>query len=281
MRQVEAFHAILEAGSFAAAAMALGTTQPAISKRIVELEADLGFLLFDRSARPPQLTRHGHALLPLCAEMLALRTRMRATLDDPAEYAGQFRIGITELVALTVLPALIGRIRARLPRIRLRTEVKLAEALHQDLLDGHSDMAIAPGPPPGGLLHARKVASLALAWMAGASLGVPPGPLSAAALVRFPLLAQTQRSGLQAVVNDWLRENGQRPELILACNSLTALSGMTIAGLGIALMPRSQFLPKVATGELRIIETTPPMPRLDYHVLYPASGLEAVAGIVA
>ncbi|WP_419898778.1 LysR family transcriptional regulator [Roseomonas sp. USHLN139] len=282
LRQVEAFHAIVEAGSFAAAATALGTTQPAISKRIVELEADLGFPLFDRSARPPQLTRHGHALLPLCAEMLALRTRMRATLDDPAEYAGQFRIGITELVALTVLPALIGRIRARLPHIRLRTEVKLAEDLHQDLLDRRSDMAIAPGPPPGGLLHARKVASLELAWMAGASLGpLPPGPLPAAALARFPLLAQTQRSGLQAVVNEWLLENGQRPQLILACNSLTALSGMTIAGLGIALMPRTQFLPKVASGQLRIIETTPPMPRLDYHVLYPASGLEAVAGIVA
>jgi DNA-binding transcriptional LysR family regulator len=281
LRQIDAFHAILETGSFAAAAVALGTTQPAISKRIVELEAELGFALFDRGSRPPRLTRHGHALRPLCAEMLALRARMRATLDDPADYAGSFRIGITELLALTVLPALIGRIRARLPRVRLRTEVKLAEDLHQDLLEGRSDMAIAPGPPPGGL-HARKVASLELAWMAGASLGpLPPGPLGPAALARFPLLAQTQRSGLQALVNDWLLRNGERPELILACNSLTALSGMTIAGLGIALLPRRHFLPRVARGELVIIETMPAIPRLDYHVLYPPSGLEAVAGIVA
>lgn len=281
LRQIEAFHAILDSGSFAAAAAQLGTTQPAISKRIVELEAALGVALFDRAARPPRLTRHGHALRPLCAEMLALRARMRATLDDPAEYAGVFRIGITELVALTVLPALITRIRARLPRARLRTEVKLAEDLHRDLLEGRSDMAIAPGAPLNGM-HARKVASVDMAWMGGAGLGpLPPGPLPVAALARFSLLAQTQSSGLQAMVNDWLLENGQRPELILACNSLTALCGMTMAGLGLSLLPRAHFSARVAEGTLRIIETEPAIPRLDYHVLYPASGLEAVASLVA
>jgi DNA-binding transcriptional LysR family regulator len=64
-------------------------------------------------------------------------------------------------------------------------------------------------------------------------------------------------------------------------NSLSALCGLTVAGMGISLLPFKQFAPRVAAGELRVIETGPPVPPLDYFICYPRSGFEAIASIVA
>src|SRR4051794_15775444 len=123
LRQVEAFLAIAETGNFSAAADRLGTTQPAVSKRIAELEAALGTPLFDRLQRPPRLTEQGHAFQPLCEDMLAVRDRMLQGAVDTAAYSGVIRFGVTELIALTFLPALVAELRQRLPRARLRAEV--------------------------------------------------------------------------------------------------------------------------------------------------------------
>lgn len=279
LRQLQAFQAIVETGNFSAAAEVLGTTQPAISKRIAELEASLGVTLFDRDQRRPRLTSQGYAVRPLCAEILKLCERMTRSLGDAAAYAGTLRLGITELIALTFLPALVTGIRRRLPSAQLRTEAKLAEELYEDLLNDRLDLVISPGPPPPGL-HSRKVASVEMAWMCAGGRDDVPQHLSIAELAAYPLLAQTQRSGLQALVNDWLVENNVRPNLTLACNSLSALCGLTVAGLGLSPLPLVYVRPRIEAGELRVIETTPPIAPLEYHAAYAQTGLEPMAEIV-
>ena len=112
----------------------------------------------------------------------------------------------------------------------------------------------------------------------GARDDIPPR-LAVAELAGFPLLAQTQRSGLQAMVNAWFAENGVTPRLTLSCNSLSALSGLTAAGFGLALMPRRYFLPKIEAGELRVIATTPEIPPLEYFAAYAEPGFGTLAEI--
>lgn len=280
LRQVEAFLAVAETGNFSAAADRLGTTQPAVSKRIAELEMTLGRPLFDRQQRPPRLTEHGHAFRPLCEDMLAVRDRMLRGTIDTAAYSGVIRFGVTELVALTFLPALISELRRRLPRARLRAEVKLAEELQDGLSAGRLDVVVTPGAVLDGMV-ARRIARVEMAWMCSGQSRDIPERMPAAALANHPILAQTQASGLQAIINRWLQENGVRVRLELASNSLSALCGLTVAGMGISLLPMKQFAPRVAAGELRVIETDPPVPPLDYFICYPRSGFEAVASIVS
>ena len=280
LRQLEAFQAIAESGSFGAAARQLGSTQPAISKRIVELEKALGVELFDRTQRPPRLTRQGHALRPFCLDMLALRNGIARSLHDVGAYSGVLRLGVTELIALTVLPDIVKRLRRRLPLARLRVEVKLADALHQDLLEDRLDIAIAPGTPPSALSGCR-AAEIEMAWMYSPTLGSMPERVPVSELGCHPILAQTQGSGLQGRVNGWLLANGVRPSLMLASNTLSALCGLTVAGLGLAVLPRAYFMPRVVTGELRILETIPPFPPLDYHVLSRLGGLADVAALAS
>lgn len=71
LASLNAFVAIAESGSFSAAGEALHLTQPAVSKRIALLEAQLSARLFDRLGRQVVLTEAGQALLPRAQRILA------------------------------------------------------------------------------------------------------------------------------------------------------------------------------------------------------------------
>jgi DNA-binding transcriptional LysR family regulator len=279
-RQIDAFHAIAETGSFAAAARRLGTTQSAISKRIAELEAVLGVAVFDRSQRSAQLTLHGHTLLPFCAEFLALRQRLHQSLGEPTDYAGRFGIGVTVLVALTFLPDLIAEVRRILPRAKLEPVVKLALDLHDDLRAGAINLAIMPILPSAGLTY-RSLGQVEMAWMCNPRAVECPGTIPLARLADYPILGQTERSSLQVLTNEWLLQHRVAANLMLSSNNLSALGGLTLAGFGISMLPKDYFFHHVESGRLKIIKTIPAPPALEYYVAYRQDGLHSVAEIIA
>jgi DNA-binding transcriptional LysR family regulator len=69
IEQLRTFRAVVEAGSFSAAARKLGRVQAAVSQSIERLEAQLGLRLFDRSGRLPRLTHHGEAVALAAAKV--------------------------------------------------------------------------------------------------------------------------------------------------------------------------------------------------------------------
>src|SRR5262245_42757198 len=103
--QLEAFHAVAESKSFSRAATRLHVTQPALSQRVQQLEAELRKRLFVRTARGAELTEAGLRLLRYCQVQRALEAEL---LDDLAverpglelvELAGTVRIGAFSSVA--------------------------------------------------------------------------------------------------------------------------------------------------------------------------------------
>src|SRR5437773_1602272 len=96
LHQLRTFVAIAEAGGVARAAARLNLSQPAASRQIQVLEAELGVLLFDRIGRRVQLTSAGEDLLQrsrrLVAEAQSLRERARALA---AGHTGVIKIGAT------------------------------------------------------------------------------------------------------------------------------------------------------------------------------------------
>lgn len=84
LRQLAAFVAIAEHGSFSAAARELGVVQPAVSQAVRRLEADLGLVLLARSTRRVTLTLAGEALLERARAVL----REECALRDRAHEVG-------------------------------------------------------------------------------------------------------------------------------------------------------------------------------------------------
>lgn len=107
-KQIVYFIAVADAGSFSRAAERLHVAQPALSTRIGELEAELGFILFDRHPRGVRLTPHGLALLPHAKEIeSAFERAARALRSSTEKDTAVISIGVTPVVAVTILPAIL------------------------------------------------------------------------------------------------------------------------------------------------------------------------------
>lgn len=135
-------HAVVEQGSMARAASALGLTQPAISKAIAEMERLLGVPLLERSPRGVVPTRYGTALLARGAAMLdELRQGIEELrfLADPTQ--GQVRIGATEPMT-TMVAGTVDRLGRRHPRMRFEVEVAPTHELLAGLRERRLDIAV-------------------------------------------------------------------------------------------------------------------------------------------
>src|SRR4051794_27021676 len=125
-KQIEALHWIVKLGSFERAAAKLNTSQSTISKRVQELEASTGEVLFDRNQRSVRLTEKGEHLLALGREILALYERILDLKNEGERPAQRLRIGVTELSAITWLPRLVTELRQLFPTLIIEPEVHLS-----------------------------------------------------------------------------------------------------------------------------------------------------------
>src|SRR5271154_6699102 len=107
VKELEAFMAVLEAGSFEGAARRLNATAPAVSKRISVLESELGVRLFERTTRRCHVTLRGRALVPLAQRVLAEISEIQRMVGEPTSLTGHIRLGMPETIAYTLLPKIL------------------------------------------------------------------------------------------------------------------------------------------------------------------------------
>lgn len=268
-KQLEAIYWIDREGSFAAAAQRLHTTQAAVSKRVKELELLLGEDVFDRSQRQARLTEKGQQLRLAAQRLLAERAAVMESLVRPEAMVRRIRIGITELVAMTWLPALLARVRTLYPQVTIEPDVDAGTRLRDKLDADALDLAIVPDAFGHDRFATKPLADAAFAWMCKPGL-VPPGRrLSPQELASHTLLMQGDASGLGLIVERWLSENlADRVSPPLVTNSLLPLIGLTVAGMGVSYMPRQCLQPLVDAGSLQVIDTHAPGPAVPYVALF-------------
>ena len=97
LKQLEAFYWAASAASFLVAAGRLHVSQSTLSKRISDLEGQLGMPLFDRSGHRAALTEAGQQLLPLARRMLGLADEMRTLTTEGGALRGHCRFGVGEI----------------------------------------------------------------------------------------------------------------------------------------------------------------------------------------
>ena len=131
--------------SLTAAAQALHTSQPALSKQIRELEDELGVTLFVRHGRKfTALTEAGQRILGIAERVLAEAENLKRT---GAEYAagetGVLSIAATHTQARYALPAMLARFRLRYPRMRLRLHQGNPEQVAKMVMHGEATFGLA------------------------------------------------------------------------------------------------------------------------------------------
>lgn len=271
LKQLEAFYWAATLGSFAIAAERLHITQSTLSKRIAELEDYLGCRLFDRSRKKAGLTEAGERLVPQCRAMLDLAKSIPQSLqdsDDDRPLTGVCRFGLSELSASTWLPHAIDRIRARHPQLVLEPQICLTRELERLVLRGEIDFAVIAGVPINASISEEPVAKVKFSWVASPRLGLERRTLTAEDFSRMNVLTHPPDSGLAAAFNGWLATHNLKVRRAIVCNSLTAITGLTVANIGISFLPESYVQPLLQSGRLVALESTPPLPDLTYSFIW-------------
>lgn len=127
-----AFVETVAAGSFSAAARRLRKSQSTISTSIANLEADLGFELFDRSARQPVLTVQGEQVLGYVQAILAASTRLdELAVSLTAQTEARLTFVLSDTLNPDVLEDLMKQFDARFPH----TEFECLIGEEEDVID--------------------------------------------------------------------------------------------------------------------------------------------------
>ncbi|UEX79452.1 LysR family transcriptional regulator [Sediminicurvatus halobius] len=270
---LEDFLALLDCGTFSAAAQRRNVTQPAFSRRIRMLEDWLGVALVDRSAHrfTPTATarRFEREMRTLVGRTHELRTRMRAdTLDER-----RLTVTTPHTLMVTHLPVWLHRFQGWQPETAFLVRTGNSEECVRQLERGDADLMIG--------YEAESVAAVsegAMATLERAPLSVEyllpvvaQGEGSAAiGADRMPLLAYPAESFLGRVVRRHCLPalTGQlEPEIVCESAFAAGLKAMCLAGLGVAWLPSSLVAQELARGALDSLAPRLPAPALEVSAL--------------
>ncbi|WP_424933530.1 LysR substrate-binding domain-containing protein [Amaricoccus macauensis] len=243
MRTLKTFVTVADLKGFSAAARALNTVQPAVSRQISDLEEELGVSLFWRSTREVRITAAGETLLREATEILAREERARHLVRQTGKgHLGQLRIGFLSSAVQAFLPGLIREFTRRFPRVRVSLSEMTAAEQFEALEAGRIDIALSRPLPPMASNHLESVGLytdrlVAFLPEGHALLSEPGFALSALSADPFVLFQREGAPGLfDQVVSACLRA-GFSPETVAHPNSMQAVLTAVGSGLGVTLAP--------------------------------------------
>jgi DNA-binding transcriptional LysR family regulator len=252
--QLLAFRAVASAGTFAAAAAQLHKSQPAISKLVQNLEAELGVTLFDRSAYRATLSDTGKLFLERTTHVL---TQLEA-LEGFAHALRQGSEPVVRLVVEAIAPLApvlraLDDVQRSFPAVRYELRTERLIAAQEALRDASTDLVIAT---------ARGLDARSMTARAFGRVRILPVVRRDHALARAgnPVPTQLLRQYAQVVVRDSTREDVPRTWNVLegglrwTVTDLTAKLQIIEAGMGWGGLPEHLVAPKLRDGTLGVIE---------------------------
>lgn len=150
LRQLRYLCEVVDHGyNITGAAAALHTSQPGVSKQLIQLERELGAeLLLRRGNRIIGLTEPGRQAAEVARRMLLDAESLRhATSELAGEQAGRLVVGTTHAQARYVLPAVVQRFKSRYPDVQLAIRQENESRVPELVSAGELDIGVSAEPP--------------------------------------------------------------------------------------------------------------------------------------
>jgi DNA-binding transcriptional LysR family regulator len=231
--QVRSFLAVVDTGSFTAAADLLGVGQSTISGHIAKLEHALARSLLVRDTHRVAPTIDGQALIGFSRELIESHDRLQAFFS-PGGLRGRVHLGVSEDYTLSALGGVLARFADSHPSVDLQLTIGLSRTLYQAYDAGEIDVIFCKrrGDDPRGRVAWREN----LIWIGRP--GLLPDPAAPLPLVLYPPPSMTRTLALNA-----LEAANRTWRVACTSGSLMGLRAAVEAGLGIAphsakVMPR-------------------------------------------
>ncbi|HEY3049914.1 MAG TPA: LysR family transcriptional regulator [Polaromonas sp.] len=270
LRQMQAFVAVVQSGSFVKAADKLGTSKAVVSRLVLELEAQLATRLLNRTTRRQSLTEAGADYFERGRKILDDLTEANlAASAGTARPVGRLRINAPVSFGNLHLAPLWGGFLQRHPEVTL--DVTLSDRV-VDLVEDGYDLAIRIARLPDSSLVSRQLASTRVVLCAApAYLKRQPRLRAIEDIAAHPVIAYSYWSGGDV----WAFEGPDGPVEVTTQARLRSNSGDTclaaaLAGQGLILQPDFIVGPDLKAG--RLVEVLPQYraPTLAIHAVYPS-----------
>lgn len=237
------FNLVATHGGFGRASRASRRSKATLSRRVADLEEQLGVRLIERSAKGLELTEAGQQLLSRTdGPMSDVIDAFTSAREGGGKVRGRLRVAVPVLFGQLAMGRICADFRALYPEVTVEV---VAEDRIVNLVEEQFDVAIRPNPRPDSMLVGRSFAEDRLVVVAAPSI---PKPRSSRKPVRVPAIVNMFRDG-----DVWALEGGSltvEPVPVLRLSSMLMLRDAALAGAGATLVPRSIVWNQVTAGEL-------------------------------
>ncbi len=252
------FLEVYQAGGFTRAGDTLGRSQPAISRRISQLEETLGVPLFERGAGGGRLTTAGEALLGPAEKVLAALADCAACMRDlAAGTSGEVRLAVVGTLANHALTGCLKAFRRTHAGVPLRLQTALSREVSQLVRSGDATIGLRYHEDTSPDLVCTQIATEKLVVIAARD-----HPAASRRSIRLkdlrdePWLAFSNAGEHDDASDNIFAQFLTRGISGLACtsvDSLTAQKRLVESGLGLCLIPESAIGEEVSAGHLAIL----------------------------
>ncbi len=262
LAQIHAFLAVADSESFSLAAERLHLTQPAVSKRIRQLELELRTELFDRIGKRSLLTPNGRTFKPhaerILHELAAFRTDLSRQLDTPS---GSLRFATSHHIGLHRLPQVLREFKIRFPLVELDLNFMDSEDACAAVLANELELAVVTLPELADERLACEpvwIDRLVVVLATDHPLA-DAGALDAAALLEQPAILPSRGTFTRRIINQTFAGAEDRLRIALETNYLETIKVMVAANLGWSILPLSMVDATLRGIPLRGLEVRRPL----------------------
>jgi LysR family cys regulon transcriptional activator len=231
--------------NISAAAAALHTSQPGISKQIKGLEDELGIEIFVRNGkRLTSITEPGRAVIAIAERMLADAASLKRAGEDFAdEKIGTLTIATTHTQARYALPRPVAAFKRRYPNVQLFIHQGNPTQICEQVVQGEADLCVATE-------HIAEHPGLAAlpCYQWNRCIVVPARhpllkarPLTLEAVAKYPIVTYDFAYANRSVVNRAFEQRGLTPQVVLTAFDADVIKTYVELGLGVGIMAAMAF----------------------------------------
>ena len=250
MRALRYFVAVAEEKSVTRASARLRIAQPAVSRQIAGLEAELETTLFNRLPRGVELTESGMFLLDRCYRIFAdLSQTYRDITAQSASPKGTVVVGMPPTPGEFILPPLLARITADYPDIELCFVEGFSRELEKALIRGDISIAVMHDPPARSDIFQRDL------LVENLNVVGPPGSLLKAhytlqEVAALPLIMPSRPNFLRILFDRACDKHGVTPNIVQRVDGTGHLKALVRSGHGFTVLTYGGVLTEVFNGTL-------------------------------
>ena len=231
--------AVADAGSITEAAERINISQSALSRRLQQLESDLGADLLLRGRYGVELTELGRQTVERGRGIVARYDELRVNISEHLElHRGTVRIGGGATVTSFLLPSAIGEFQSRHPGVHFYVKESGSREIASDVAAGDLELGVVTIPVPTRDVETSHLVVDDIVLVARADHELTGGPIQVRHLEGRPFVSFEPGSAIRQIIDSSLRAAGVQVDVVMELRSIPTILRMVASTGNLAFVSR-------------------------------------------